>query len=172
MKPGLANQQMNLLGHKHVSGNDKPILATGCLKLTLEEAVCRRAVQRRLPAITTEGNGMKVPGFLIPNKAPWHSRGILRRGHPLWGSCSPTLPQKARKDGASSLVGTERVGHPRFVLSHPSAKSAEGWGTRPWGTERVGHPPSGRVPSECCRYRPIRTEASTAAFITPQFCMN
>jgi len=43
-----------------------------------------------------------------------------------------------------------------FVVSHPSLKKSEGWGTRPlWANQRVSHPPlrvGVRMTSEEVRY--------------------
>jgi hypothetical protein len=52
------------------------------------------------------------------------------------GSDPPTLPQSARKDGAPGVRMTNFSGDPQELedegtrSSHPSAKCAEGWGTR------------------------------------------
>jgi len=68
--------------HKHTSDDDETILATDCLKLTLEDAIRRSVSQKRKPAITIESDETKITGLLIPNQTPGHGRGILRRKHP------------------------------------------------------------------------------------------
>jgi len=102
----LSNEQMNILGHENISRNDESVASANRLKLALEGLVSRALAKQRQPSITAESYEMKVPGFLITNKALGHGIGILHRRPPVGGLCLPTL----------ALEKSARMGHPLLWL--------------------------------------------------------
>ena len=73
-----------MLGHQHISRNHKSIAQPQCFKLVLEDPAGCGMAQVRQPSITTESDEMKVPGFLITDKAPGHDERIL--------NCESSIP--------------------------------------------------------------------------------
>jgi len=60
----LADKQMNMLRHQNITSNHKAVPHTHGLKLTLEDAVCRRRARQRLTTITTERDKVKTAALL------------------------------------------------------------------------------------------------------------
>jgi len=82
---------MNMLGHENISRNDESVASANRLKLALEGLVSRALAKQRQPSITAESYEMKVPGFLITNKALGHGIEFYTGGHRLGVCAYPPL---------------------------------------------------------------------------------
>ncbi len=69
-----SEQQMNVLGHQHIAGDDKGVSLPDAFKLMLEDAVGAKGGQQRLPSITTEGDEVKDTAVLVADKALGHGK--------------------------------------------------------------------------------------------------
>ena len=118
----LADKQMNMLRHQNITSNHKAVPHTHGLKLTLEDAVCRRRARQRLTTITTERDKVKTAALLVTDELH-HNWRIL---YPPMSEvhASPPFARKEAKDRAPSVVGWLR-----------------------FQKLRVRHPPTGVVPS-------------------------
>jgi hypothetical protein len=67
---------MNMLGHYHVASDEPPVPAPHPLQRLLEDPARRRCGQKRLAAITTEGDEMQITTLLITLEPVRHERTI------------------------------------------------------------------------------------------------
>ena len=70
--PGFADQQMDVLGHDDVPRNGQKIAAADALQCILKEIPGWRCREAGLPAITAEGEDVKVSRLLIPDTLALH----------------------------------------------------------------------------------------------------
>jgi hypothetical protein len=61
---GLADEEVNMLRHRHISDDHDSIPLPHVLELKLKDPARSRLSQIRLPPIATEGNEMELPGAL------------------------------------------------------------------------------------------------------------
>jgi hypothetical protein len=75
----LAYQQMHVLGHDDISGDDESVPLSDLLQFLLENAVSGSNCERRLPSMATEGHEVKVAGMLVAaNSHDFKGRGKSR----------------------------------------------------------------------------------------------
>jgi hypothetical protein len=100
---------MNVFRHRNITCNHKAVPHTHGLKLTLEDAVCRRRAQQRLTTITTERDKVKTAALVTDELR--HNGRIL---YPPTSEvhASPPFARKKAKDGA------------------PTSWESQGWATR------------------------------------------
>jgi hypothetical protein len=76
--PGFFIVQHSETRHKHITGNHKAISKTHRFKHIFKYAVHCCGVQKRLPAITTEGEKVKTSAFLVADQSVGHDGGIVK----------------------------------------------------------------------------------------------
>jgi hypothetical protein len=69
---GFTNQEMNVFRHDHVSVDAQPIAMTRSFQRILEAVSSRRTSEQRLAVITTEGEKVGLPSFLVALQPPRH----------------------------------------------------------------------------------------------------
>lgn len=77
----LAEQQVNVFGHHHVSVDAHVEATTHVLQAEREQVVNCGADEIGLAAITTEGDGMR--GFVKPPQTTWQEHNLHRCGCPV-----------------------------------------------------------------------------------------
>ena len=77
---GLAEEQVNMFGHHHVSVDPEREAAAHLLQNNGEQVVNCAVDEIGLAAITTEGDEMRLAGLLKPPQTAWHELNL----HP-WG---------------------------------------------------------------------------------------
>jgi len=60
-----ADQQMNVLGHDHVTGNDELIAPANLLQHSQQQVTTASRAEQRLSLITTASDEMKVSGAVV-----------------------------------------------------------------------------------------------------------
>src|SRR5271167_27110 len=106
---------MNVLGHEHVSHDRKVVALSYSFQVFFEYLIAVTIGQQGESSIATEGEEMEVRRLLITDEAFGHDEGSLVSlmgfvDRYIWLKTEdgrfdpPTLPQKARKNGAPSFV--------------------------------------------------------------------
>ena len=75
----LADQQMHMLGHEHISRNHQAVASAHLLQGVLEAGVSRLVVEQRPPSIATEGEEVKLPGVLVTDQLSRRGESSLTR---------------------------------------------------------------------------------------------
>jgi hypothetical protein len=63
---------MNMLRHRHITGDDKSIAQPRGLRCVFEDTIGRRVAQKRLPSIATEGEKVEAASLLVPDESFGH----------------------------------------------------------------------------------------------------
>jgi hypothetical protein len=64
----LSGEKMHMLGHEHITGNDKFIALPHRLQSALEGTIGCRVAEQRLPAVATESEKVEATSFLVANE--------------------------------------------------------------------------------------------------------
>ena len=71
-----ADQQVDVLGHDDVSVNAPGEAATSAFQTLDEQVVGFGRIEERLPAITTEGEKVRLSGLMETMETAWHEAKI------------------------------------------------------------------------------------------------
>ena len=83
-----AQEQMNVLGHDHVSVHEHSEMAAHVFQTGNEEVVSFGGAEVLFAAITTEGDEVSLSGVMIAMQIPRHGERVIDRSTP----CSDVEP--------------------------------------------------------------------------------
>jgi len=73
---GLSDEQVNVLGHDHISDHMEAVAATGLFERALEGFFGVRCVEEGLPTITAKGDEVEISALLETDKPPRHGERL------------------------------------------------------------------------------------------------
>jgi len=77
--PGFADEQMDVFGHDHISGDGEVVAAPHLFQNAEKQIPMARAVQQRQTLVAAGGDEVGVSGSVVAMEAARHGRGVAQR---------------------------------------------------------------------------------------------